>query len=56
MAPVQVRQKPRLHLSALSGVPEKDLEQLVALYEKLTSRKPTPQELAEALAVMMGAR
>ena len=48
-------QKPQLYLSALSGVPEKDLEQLAALYEKLTGRKPTPQELAEALAVMKAA-
>jgi hypothetical protein len=41
-------QKPRVHLPAVTGVPESDLQVLSDLYEKLTGKKPTPQELAEA--------
>jgi hypothetical protein len=40
--------KPDLHLPATTGDSDEDLEMLADLYEKLTGRRPTPEELAEA--------
>jgi hypothetical protein len=42
--------KPTLHLLALSGMtPEERVRILADLFERLTGRKPTPDELEEQL-------
>jgi len=42
--------KPTLHLLALSGMPtEERVRMLASLFEQLTGRKPSPEELEEEL-------
>jgi len=46
-----------LHLAKLAGLaPKERVLALAKLFEQLTGRKPTPQELEEAQAVMRAAR
>lgn len=40
------KQKPELHL--MKGDAAQDVDQLAKFFEKLTGRKPTPEELEEA--------
>ena len=48
--PSTVMAKPSLHLLTLSGMPpEKQVLALAKLFEQLTGRKPTPQELEKEL-------
>lgn len=43
-------QKPQLHLHKMTGDPAQNVEALANLYERLTGKKMTPEELARALA------
>ena len=44
--------KPKPELTLLPGDLANDLDALVAFFEKLTGRKPTPEDIAETRAMI----